>query len=98
MTNDFRAVYERHVNCVVAGDMQAVLADMATDNPPTVFDGISVPHGKIYKCEIKDIRAEGDKRIGETVYDTEHGGVGLRSIWELRDDSWKATALENFPA
>lgn len=95
--NDFGAVYERHVNCVVAGDMSAVLADMVTDNLSTVFDGVSVPQGKIYGCDIKSIRAEGDRGVGETVYDTENGAIGLRSIWEVHDGSWKATGLENFP-
>ncbi|WP_328395879.1 hypothetical protein [Nocardia sp. NBC_00416] len=95
---DFRALYERHVGHVVSGNMKAALADMVRENLPTVFDGVTVPRGEVNSFEIKDIRAEGDKQIGETVYDTPEGVIGLRSIWELREGAWKAAALENFPA
>lgn len=93
---DFRALYERHVGYVVAGDMKSALADMVQENLPAVFDGVTVPRGAVDGYEIKAVRAEGGKQIGETVYDTPDGVIGLRSIWELRDGSWKAAALENF--
>ncbi|GGL16828.1 hypothetical protein [Nocardia jinanensis] len=94
---DFRALYERHVGCVVRGDMKAALADMVPENLPAVFEGVTVPRGAVNGYEIKAVRAEGDEQIGETVYDTAQGMIGLRSIWELRDGVWKAAALENFP-
>ncbi|MEU4311045.1 hypothetical protein [Nocardia sp. NPDC024068] len=95
---DFRALYERHVGHVVTGNMKAALADMVPENLSTVFDGVTVPRGAVNGFEIKDVRADGDKQIGETVYDTPDGVIGLRSIWELHDGVWKAAALENFPA
>ncbi|WP_068268924.1 hypothetical protein [Aldersonia kunmingensis] len=94
---DFRALYERHVGYVVSGNMKAAIADMVQANLPTVFDGISVPRGAVNGFEIKDVRSEGDRQIGETVYDTPEGVIGLRSIWELHDGQWKAAVLENFP-
>lgn len=94
---DFRTLYERHVGYVVAGDMKAALADMVQENLPAVFEGVTVPRGAVNGFEIKSVRAEGEKQIGETVYDTPDGVIGLRSIWELRDSTWKAAALENFP-
>ncbi|MGW5383096.1 hypothetical protein [Nocardia sp. NPDC003963] len=94
---DFRTLYERHVGHVVTGDMKAALADMVQENLPAVFEGVTVPRGAVNGYEIKAVRAEGDKQIGETVYDTPAGVIGLRSIWELRDGVWKAAALENFP-
>lgn len=95
---DFRALYERHVGYVVSGDMKSAIADMVAENLPTVFDGVVVPRGAVDGHEIKDVRAEGDLRIGETVYNTPKGVIGLRSIWELHDGSWKAARLENFDA
>ncbi|MET7773213.1 hypothetical protein [Nocardia sp. NPDC005366] len=95
---DFREVYERHVGHVVSGDMKAALADMVQENLATVFDGVTVPRAAVDGFEIKDVRAEGDLGIGETVYATPDGVIGLRSIWELRDGQWKAARLENFPA
>ena len=94
---DFRTLYERHVGYVVSGNMKAAIADMVQENIPAVFDGVSVPRGAVNGFEIKDVRLEGDRQIGETVYDTPDGVIGLRSIWELRDGVWKAAALENFP-
>ncbi|MFW0785231.1 hypothetical protein AAFP35_11970 [Gordonia sp. CPCC 206044] len=96
-SEDFRSLYERHVGYVVSGNMKAALADMVQENIPTVFDGVSVPRGAVNAFEIKDIRSEGDKQIGETVYDTPDGVIGLRSIWERRAGEWKAASLENFP-
>ncbi|MFF0501383.1 hypothetical protein ACFYU5_33655 [Nocardia aobensis] len=93
---DFRELYERHVGAVAKGDFKAALADMVQENLPAVFDGVTVPRGEVHGFRIHDVRADGDKRIGETVYDTPEGTIGLRSIWELRDGAWKAAGLENF--
>ncbi|GLZ13191.1 hypothetical protein Acsp04_34260 [Actinomadura sp. NBRC 104425] len=96
--DDFRALYERHVGYVASGDVRAALADMVQENMPAVFEGVRVPaRGAVEGYEIRSVRAEGDRRIGETVYRTPDGPIGLRSIWELRDGEWKAAELENFP-
>ncbi|MFE7419055.1 hypothetical protein [Rhodococcus sp. NPDC057529] len=95
---DFRELYERHVGYVVSGDMKSALADMVQENLPAVFDGVTVPRGDVDGFEIKDVRADGDRRIGETVYTTPGGTIGLRSIWERHEGRWLAAALENFPA
>ena len=94
---DFRTLYERHVGYVVSGDMKAAIADMVPENIPAVFEGVTVPREAVSGFEIKDVRLEGERQIGETIYDTGDGRIGLRSIWELRDGQWKAAALENFP-
>ncbi|WP_026342579.1 hypothetical protein [Nocardia sp. BMG111209] len=95
---DFRARYERHVGRVEAGDSRAALADMVPENLPAVFEGVRVPGRVVTAVRIVGVRAEGDTRIGEAVYTTPEGVIGLRSIWELRDGVWLAAALENFPA
>ncbi|MBL7497760.1 hypothetical protein I6A84_20255 [Frankia sp. CNm7] len=92
---EFQELYRRHVQLVVEGDRTAVLADMV--NIPLIFEGVTVPRGEIDAFDIVDMRPEGDTWVGETVYDTPRGRIGLRSTWELRDGSWKAASLENFP-
>ncbi|MBL7487640.1 hypothetical protein I6A60_19350 [Frankia sp. AgB1.9] len=91
---EFEALYRRHVELVLAGDLEAVLADMV--NLPRIFEGVTVPR-KVDAYTIMEIGSEGETCVGETVYDTPTGRIGLRSIWELRDGAWKAAALENFP-
>jgi hypothetical protein len=94
---EFRELYEQHVRSVAAGDMKAALADMVQENLPGVFDGVRVPRGAVLSYEIRDVRADGDNRIGEAVYVTADAGtIGLRSIWESRDGGWKAAELANF--
>ncbi|MFZ0715716.1 hypothetical protein, partial [Mycobacterium sp.] len=66
----FRPVYERHVGYVVVGDVTSALADMVQENIPAVFHGVDTPHRAVAAYEIRDVRAEGDRMIGETVYDT----------------------------
>lgn len=94
---DFRALYEQHVGYVHAGNMKAALADMVRENIPAVFEGVDNPREAPRGFEIKDVRAEGDLMIGETVYDMGDRFIGLRSIWELHDGRWLAAKLENFP-
>ncbi|MBH0781047.1 hypothetical protein [Nocardia bovistercoris] len=96
-TEDFAELYERHVGKVVSGDIGAALADIAEENLATAFDGVVVPRAAVDAFEIKNVRVEGGAGIGETVYQTADGPIGLRSIWETRDGRWKAVALENFP-
>ncbi|MFF9221909.1 hypothetical protein [Streptomyces viridosporus] len=95
-SQEFYELYRRHVRYVLDGDVRASLADMVQENIPQVFQGVTVPRGKVDSLRIVDIRPEGDRWVGETVYDTPQGRIGLRSIWELHDGSWKAAALENF--
>ncbi|MCX4098456.1 hypothetical protein [Nocardia sp. alder85J] len=94
---DFRARYERHVGYVRAGDVQAALGDMVAENIPAVFEGVRVPGREVSAARIVEVRAEGDTYVGEAVYDTPEGVIGLRSIWEQRDGVWLAAALANFP-
>lgn len=93
---EFRALYERHVQYVLDGDMKAALADMVRERVPQVFEGVTVPRGKVDSLRIVDVRREGDTWVGETEYHTPEGRIGLRSIWEQHDGTWKAAALENF--
>lgn len=103
MTNDgneietFRAIYEKHVAGVAAGDTAAVLADMVQAGLPTVFEGVEIPRGSIEAYEIVAVTVADDRMVGETVYRTAAGVVGLRSIWERHDDRWLAAELANFP-
>ncbi|MBD0024469.1 hypothetical protein GII33_19875 [Gordonia pseudamarae] len=93
----FRGIYEKHVAGVAAGDMETVLADMVRANLPTVFDGVDIPRGSIETYEIIGVRADGEQMVGETVYRTKAGVIGLRSIWDRHDDRWLAAELANFP-
>ncbi|MFT4126557.1 MAG: hypothetical protein QM662_10030 [Gordonia sp. (in: high G+C Gram-positive bacteria)] len=95
--DDFRALYERHVSHVTAGDMRAAIADMVRENLATVFDGVAVPRTAVEKAEIVGVYADGETRVGETVYHLTDGVIGLRSMWEQHDDRWLAARLENFP-
>lgn len=94
---EFRARYERHVQFVLDGDINSALADMVQENLSKMFEGVTAPGGNVVATRIVDVRKEGDTWVGETVYTTEDGPIGLRSIWELRDGVWLAAALENFP-
>ncbi len=94
---DFRARYERHVQFVLEGDVRSALADMVQENLPRVFEGVTVPGKNVVSLRIADVRKEGGVWIGETVYTTTEGRIGLRSIWESHDGVWLAAALENFP-
>ncbi|WP_174189360.1 hypothetical protein [Nocardia barduliensis] len=95
--DEFRTRYEAHVAKVAAGDTAGAIADMVQENLPAVFAGVTVPRGTVTGAEVRDVRAEGDTRIGEAVYTTPDGPIGLRSIWENHDGEWLAAALENFP-
>ena len=101
MTNDdsvneeFGQLYARHVAGVAAGDNKAVLADMVQANLPTVLRRRRST-GAIDSYEIVGIRADGDRMVGETIYRTASGVIGLRSIWERHGDSWLAAELANF--
>ncbi|OZE93207.1 hypothetical protein CH299_27945 [Rhodococcus sp. 14-2686-1-2] len=96
--SEFAKIYERHVGYVVAGDLESSLADMDRDVIPAVFEGVHVPRSAVSAFKIKAIEADGDRRIGEAVYKTKKGIIGLRSIWQTYDGRWLAYALENFPA
>ncbi|GAA2454541.1 hypothetical protein GCM10010191_86880 [Actinomadura vinacea] len=95
--SDFRARYERHVQHVLKGDLKSALAEMVQENLPHVFDGVTVPGRTVHSLRIVDVRRDGEVWIGETVYVTPEGGIGLRSIWEEHDGVWLAARLENFP-
>lgn len=94
---EFRELYERHTGYVLAGDFKASLADMVQSVIPAVFDGVVVPRGKVLTRTIVDVRKEGERWIGDTVYETPEGLIGLRSFWVLDDGAWRAAELANFP-
>lgn len=94
---EFRERYERHVGYVLEGNVKASLADMVQEVIPAVFEGVTVPRGKVNSREIVAVYKKDDKWHGETIYDTPDGLIGLRSIWWWRDGQWLAAELENFP-
>ncbi|MCF8601984.1 hypothetical protein L5I01_01630 [Gordonia sp. HY442] len=96
--DEFRRIYERHVEHVRSGDMKAAIADMVSENVPAVFDGVDVPRSAAQDAQIVGVRADGDRRIGESVYRMTDRSIGLRSIWESRGGRWLAADLENFEA
>lgn len=94
---DFRELYERHTGYVLTGDVKAALADMVPSVVPAVFEGVVVPRGKVLSRTIVDVRKEGDRWVGDTVYQTPDGPIGLRSFWIRHEGAWRAVELENFP-
>ncbi|MDO3402970.1 hypothetical protein O6072_22335 [Mycolicibacterium neoaurum] len=94
--DEFRTVYEQHIAHVASGDIKAVLADMVQERVPAVFEGIDAPRGPVHSYTITDVRADGDRMVGETVYDVGDRLIGLRSFWEDHGGRWLAAALENF--
>lgn len=92
----FEAVYRRHVDLVVQGDMAAVLADMEPASVPQVFAGVDTPRGGVQHADIRSIRFEDNRGVGEAVYSTGDRKIGLRSGWRHDGETWKADVLENF--
>jgi hypothetical protein len=92
----FRQLYERHVRYVRSGDMRSSLGDMVPDVIPAVFEGVEVPRAKPAAATIVGVYRRGEHWVGETIYDTSDGRIGLRSIWHLHDGQWRAAELENF--
>lgn len=74
------------------------MGDIAEETLPAIFDGVDVPKGTVDSFDVVGTRADGERSIGETVYHTPRGSIGLRSTWSRRGNTWKAVALENFPA
>lgn len=94
--DEFRRIYESHVEHVRVGDMKAAMAEMVRENLPAVFEGIDVPRSAVEHAEIVAVRADGDQWIGDCIYRVAGRSIGLRSIWERHDDHWLAARLENF--
>jgi hypothetical protein len=92
----FRQLYERHVGYVRSGDLRASLGDMVPDVIPAVFEGVDVPRARPAAATIVGVYRRGEHWVGETIYDTSDGRIGLRSIWHLHQGQWKAAELENF--
>ncbi|MBZ5735302.1 hypothetical protein K8Z61_12430 [Nocardioides sp. TRM66260-LWL] len=91
---EFEAVYRRHVDLVVRGDTASVLADMDPAGLPGIFTGVQVPRGPVGSARILDMRLEGERAVGECVYVTESGSIGLRSGWR-HEGRWLADRLAN---
>jgi len=94
----FEETYRRHVALVQAGDLKSVLADMDPAVLPTVFEGVSTPRDAVTGTEIRAARLEGERAVGECVYTTDGGVIGLRSGWRHDGERWLADALDNFEA
>lgn len=94
----FEKTYTHHVAMVQAGDLAAVMADMHPDAVATVFRGVDVPRGEVRDTEIRSVRLENGRGIGECVYTTPDSRIGLRSGWVHDGVAWKADSLENFDA
>lgn len=95
---DFEQTYRRHVGWVLAGNVSGVLSDMAPGAVPAVFAGVDVPREDVTAAEVVSVRVDGERAVGEAVYTTPSGVIGLRSGWALVDGAWKADTLENFTA
>lgn len=94
----FEKTYTHHVAMVKAGDLQGVMADMHPDAVPGVFKGADVPRGEVHETDIRSVRLENGRGVGECVYTTPDGRIGLRSGWVHDGVVWKADSLENFDA
>lgn len=97
----FEATYRAHVAMVHAGDMSGVMADMLPSSLPDVFVGVDVPRGAVTSAEVRSVRLDEEgtsplRAVGEAVYRTEAGPIGLRSGWVHDGSSWKADRLDNF--
>lgn len=95
---DFEKTYQHHVAMVRSGDLVGVMADMHPASLPVVFDGVDVPRGEVLAAEIRSVRLLADRGVGECVYTTKAGRIGLRSGWVHEGGAWKADSLENFDA
>lgn len=92
----FEAVYRRHVDLVIAGDLKAVLADMAPGAVPAVFEGVETPAGEVRSADVVDMSVEGDRAVGAAVYRLDESAIGLRSGWRHDGTTWLADELANF--
>ncbi|MCW2800790.1 MAG: hypothetical protein JWQ70_2262 [Aeromicrobium sp.] len=92
----FDRVYRHHVDSVVVGDLDEVLTDMADGSVPQVFSGVRIPRAAVDSSDIRSVRLEGDRAIGECVYTTDGTAIGLRSGWSHDGVTWRADQLENF--
>lgn len=92
----FQTIYREHVAMVVSGDLKGVMGDMDPAVVGTVFDGVIVPRGAVNAAEVISHAVDGDRAVGEAIYRTAEGSIGLRSGWRLADGRWLADHLENF--
>jgi len=94
----FEQTYSHHVAMVKAGDLEGVMGDMHPPALATVFLGVDVPRGQVLSTEIRTMRVDSGRGVGECVYTTPVGRIGLRSGWIHDGAAWKADSLENFDA
>lgn len=92
----FEPVYRDHVAKVVSGDLRGVMADMDPEVLAHVFEGVHVPRGRVSGAEVVSVSVTDGRGVGEAVYRTGDGVLGLRSGWVRRGGRWLADALENF--
>src|SRR3546814_2789494 len=53
------------------------MADMDPASLPSVFEGVSVPGGDVSSAQVVGVRPDGERAIGEAVYQTPAGAIGL---------------------
>lgn len=92
----FESTYRRHVAMVVEGDLKGVLADMDPQALPQVFEGVTVPRTGVSAAEVRTVRVEGSRAVGEAIYRTSRATIALRSGWSYDGSAWLADRLENF--
>jgi hypothetical protein len=92
----FEPVYRDHVAKVVTGDLRGVMADMDPEVLGHVFEGVEVPQGDVSTADVVSVAVVDGRGLGEAVYRTAKGALGLRSGWTHRDGRWLADSLENF--
>jgi len=92
----FELIYRDHVAKVVSGDLRAVMADMDPEALSRVFDGVDVPRGDVTSADVVSVSVADGRGVGEAVYRTAAGALGLRSGWIHRDGRWLSDSLENF--
>src|SRR3546814_4294001 len=71
------------------------MADMDPASLPSVFEGVSATGGDVSSAPVVGVRPDGERAIGEAVYKTPAGAIGLRSGWFHDATARKADQLEN---
>lgn len=93
---EFAAVYQRHVDLVVAGDQAGILADMAPGSVPAVFAGVDLPGAVVEAAAVVAVQVDGERAIGRARYRVPGREIGLESHWGYDGSAWRADGLANF--
>jgi hypothetical protein len=93
--SEFEQTYRRHVAMVQSGDVAGTLRDVLPTALPALLEGVTLPNGQVIATDIRRIAVDGDRAVGECVYTTAAGRVGLGSYWGYDGGQWLADKLEN---